>query len=256
MVNDPTKVRWYKHLPPRNKGTYGRPIYGYWTAVQSVGFKDRPGRVLVYHNRFLSGTGYYHGYSWKTEGEGLPLTLGFVEKTVPNIKSVLRSVVLWANRYDIPLATHDSYGRQPAVLLPGTYFIGDVGYLTELESTEMSDWWHYTAHGDGEYEDDHANQYGVDCGVLGAHRVNETVEDVQDGDDWPYGGSGRIWQFDQPFCCRYDGGVFRFGEIVIDTIECAACLEISFKGDPADVSYDADDYLCEQHTHFREKADA
>lgn len=70
-----------------------------------------------------------------------------------------------------------------------------------------------TAYGDGSYDDDKYNQYGVDSGSIGAIlleniNLDDGENDLKDG---------KIHQFDTEWVAQNDDGVMRFGKIIIDT---------------------------------------
>jgi len=70
-----------------------------------------------------------------------------------------------------------------------------------------------THHGDGVYEDQDGNIYGVDSGLIGLVPV-EIAENRYGGRD----GCGRIVEFSEMFKChRSETGVLKFGHIVINT---------------------------------------
>ena len=69
-----------------------------------------------------------------------------------------------------------------------------------------------TAWGDGCYEDNLGNQYGVDAGVIGCikvedlHKMGESPSDL-----------GTIHTFEEDFETGYNDGVITFGHVVINT---------------------------------------
>ncbi|MEW6613961.1 MAG: hypothetical protein AB1401_00595 [Thermodesulfobacteriota bacterium] len=117
----------------------------------------------------------------------------------------------------------------------GTYYIGDPGYVFDeswedfLEETEYCEDGIYeytgemvcvgkTAYGDGAYYDMQRRRYAVDSGSLGILPVSllemdniETVESIKSKC------FSHIVEMKEDFDCNVKNGVFRFGNIVIDT---------------------------------------
>ena len=112
-------------------------------------------------------------------------------------------------------------------MLPaGKYYIGDPCYVIaeenwdawldayregdgELTYNGHEMWAHQTYFGDGSYKDQQGREYGVDAGTLAAVPF-DLVERS-------FGSLGHVIDFDKPFECSCDEGVFTFGNIVIDT---------------------------------------
>lgn len=118
---------------------------------------------------------------------------------------------------------------QPITLPAGKYWIGDPCYVLAVDNHELwcelleqSDFFNKpceylgrliyafsTEYGDGEYEDQYGNQYGVDAGMIGI----VPVEVLKDADKY-----GTIHEFDKPFYIwRERNGELCFGHIVIPT---------------------------------------
>lgn len=112
-------------------------------------------------------------------------------------------------------------------LPPGKYFIGDPGYVLEDSWGEVVDaieqaegkvfsvrgvkmWAHYTAHGDGEFTDQHGNTFAVDSGTLGAVPI-ELIEDPA-GEEY-----GVVIDAEHGLTVDYDNGTFWLGATVIKT---------------------------------------
>ena len=88
-----------------------------------------------------------------------------------------------------------------------------------------------TAHGDGEYHDQHGKAYPVDAGIIGVI----AVEDIRDPEaiTGPNIGLGNIYAFDQfPDVFRDDDGVIYIGTLRIPT---------SFERDSEDEDYDPEE---------------
>lgn len=124
-------------------------------------------------------------------------------------------------------------------MLPaGKYWIGDPCYVLSNDDTKF-DWGdfcsscfendpsgrsnegivthqgitfaHYgTAYGDGCYEDNQGNEYGVDAGMLGCIPIDSVID--KSGLD-----SGTVHEFPEAFTTDYDEGKIRFGHVIIDT---------------------------------------
>lgn len=109
----------------------------------------------------------------------------------------------------------------------GTYYVGDLCYvLTDAEWNEVCDdlreneeftlsngkiiFLGSTAYGDGEYTDNYGRLYSVDSGTLGVVCVDDLDEDELSDEDI-------VVEFTSDFPCYVENGVFRFGNIVIDT---------------------------------------
>lgn len=69
-----------------------------------------------------------------------------------------------------------------------------------------------TAWGDGSYEDNEGNIYGVDAGVIGCIKV----DDLYKMGEAP-SGLGTIHEFTKDFETGYNDGVITFGDIIINT---------------------------------------
>ena len=115
----------------------------------------------------------------------------------------------------------------------GKYYIGDPCYvISDKEwnsfcnaSFDTNDsvipwkdgitWAHGTHEGDGTYYDQDKREYGVDSGLIGCTpfeyytKLNYSIEKLES--------LGQIVQFDKPFTCEYNDGIYTIGHIVIDT---------------------------------------
>lgn len=113
---------------------------------------------------------------------------------------------------------------------PGTYYIGDPCYVVSddnwdklLDDTDFfeNESQSYkgvqilagdTMYGDGEYEDNYGRKYGVDAGLIGIMPIDvidkkyENIEEL-----------GSIVEFDENFVAIVDNGVFKFGDVIINT---------------------------------------
>ena len=115
----------------------------------------------------------------------------------------------------------------------GQYYIGDLCYV-------MSDRWdefcaltcsgsrvldgefnladgtrfatYTTRWGDGSYQDELGNEYGVDAGLIGCVRVEDIAPEERANL-----GSGRVVEFVKDFATFSAGGVVTFGTVSIDT---------------------------------------
>ena len=133
-----------------------------------------------------------------------------------------------------------------SMMMPaGKYYVGDLCYVMDDEWDEvcqgffagrtdqgcnegvfcLADGRRYasfnTKWGDGEYEDDMGNRYGVDAGLIGCIRL----DDINHGSSANHIDGGQVFDFPQDFIVRKDGGVLVFGHVTIDT-------------DPAEADYD------------------
>jgi hypothetical protein len=68
-----------------------------------------------------------------------------------------------------------------------------------------------TAYGDGMYKGSDGHSYGVDAGMIGLVPYELAV-----GQEW--GGLSRVVEFTENTVCTNQGGLMRFGDIVIDTL--------------------------------------
>lgn len=117
----------------------------------------------------------------------------------------------------------------------GTYYVGDPCYIFEKSWPEVlnktgyfSDGEHKlfgktvfgggTAYGDGSYRDNFGRSYAVDAGLLAIvpisllnHDKKMTRKQVEKDD------SMHIIDMKEDFTCEVNNGVFRFGNIVINT---------------------------------------
>lgn len=122
----------------------------------------------------------------------------------------------------------------PNKLPAGKYYIGDPCYvvgtkkhedwLDILHRTNYFDgevyelggrkvWAHGTAHGDGCYDDNIGNSYGVDAGLIGAIPIELVEVDMKEAQRL-----GNIHDFEEDFECACNSGRFNFGNLVfIDT---------------------------------------
>lgn len=70
-----------------------------------------------------------------------------------------------------------------------------------------------TRWGDGEYQDQNGNRYGVDAGLIGCIRV----DDIDSTNSSNFTGGGQLIDFPEDFDCYYDHGLIVIGDIKIDT---------------------------------------
>ena len=70
-----------------------------------------------------------------------------------------------------------------------------------------------TKWGDGSYEDQFGNLYGVDAGLIGCIKLEDI--DMKCGENFTRGGN--LVEFSNPFECSYQDGVIVFGHVRIDT---------------------------------------
>jgi hypothetical protein len=70
-----------------------------------------------------------------------------------------------------------------------------------------------TRWGDGTYEDQHGNEYGVDAGLIGCVRIEDI--DLTNPENFLHGGN--LVEFVNDFSTFSAGGVITIGNIVIDT---------------------------------------
>jgi len=108
----------------------------------------------------------------------------------------------------------------------GKYYVGDLcyvisdenwipllertNYLTdgEFEYNGMRAYADGTANGDGTFYDNYNREYGVDAGLIGIMPV-EAIDNESNG--------GNIIEFENDFEVWSEEGLFRFGNITIDT---------------------------------------
>jgi hypothetical protein len=114
----------------------------------------------------------------------------------------------------------------------GTYYIGDPCYVvsddnwdklldnTDFFQNEDQSYKGYqilagdTAYGDGTYTDNYRREYGVDAGLIGIFPI-EAVDNK-------YGNVeelGSIVEFEEDFVVEINNGVFKFGNIIINTFD-------------------------------------
>ncbi|EQC1535559.1 hypothetical protein ACY1J9_001390 [Clostridium botulinum] len=116
----------------------------------------------------------------------------------------------------------------------GKYYIGDPCYVVEkhkdwLKLLEDTDYFKEkdqfykgysilgggTAYGDGGvYEDNEGREYSVDAGLIGIIPI-EAIDKECKSIEW----LGNIIDFDDDFTVEIENGIFKFGDIVIDTID-------------------------------------
>jgi hypothetical protein len=70
-----------------------------------------------------------------------------------------------------------------------------------------------TRWGDGEYQDQNGNRYGVDAGLIGCIRV----DDIDSTNSSNFTGGGHLIDFPEDFNCYNDSGFIVIGYIKIDT---------------------------------------
>lgn len=91
----------------------------------------------------------------------------------------------------------------------------DPGLYTLKDGTHYA--WHYTAYGDGSYEDNYGNSYGVDAGLIGM--IN--VADIDMSNPENHMGLGHVFKFEKNVIFSYNEGIFEFNDgvtrVIIDT---------------------------------------
>jgi hypothetical protein len=111
-------------------------------------------------------------------------------------------------------------------LPPGKYYIGDPCYIFDAETwTRICDtfingeiveidgvkcWSHGTMHGDGEFQDQNGNTFGIDSGMFAAVPI-ELINNPAGEDD------GAIIDAPSGLTVEYDQGTFWFGSVCITT---------------------------------------
>jgi hypothetical protein len=108
----------------------------------------------------------------------------------------------------------------------GKYYVGDLCYVVsddnwmpllertdylsigEFEYKGMRTYADSTAYGDGTYYDNYGREYGVDAGLIGIMPI-EAIDNESNG--------GNIIEFENDFEVWSEEGLFRFGNITIDT---------------------------------------
>ena len=121
----------------------------------------------------------------------------------------------------------------------GKYYIGDLCYVIPYEPVDEWEefcnltmdedtgkcldgefpwkggklWCNRTFYGDGVYNDQDDHQYGVDAGLIGCIPFELCTE----RNETKMKRLGRVVEFDKPFTCAYNEGVFKIGHILIDT---------------------------------------
>jgi len=125
------------------------------------------------------------------------------------------------------------YEKVSAEFPAGEYYIGDLSYVMHDEWKEVCDltikgnnlingafnlsdgrrfFLAMTAYGDGEYQDNLGNTYGVDAGLLGIIATKDiSQEDQKNVTD------GVVHDFYAPFSVIAESGIFDFGNVCIDT---------------------------------------
>lgn len=114
----------------------------------------------------------------------------------------------------------------------GEYYIGDLCYVMHSEWKDLCDlmiinrevidggysvngkeiFIASTAYGDGEYQDEHGNEYGVDSGSLGIIAIKDISEEDKENIKL-----GHIFTFKEQFQVSACDGGFIFGDVRIDT---------------------------------------
>lgn len=113
---------------------------------------------------------------------------------------------------------------------PGTYYIGDPCYVVSDDNwQQLLDDTNYfenenqsykglqilvgdTSYGDGTYTDNYRREYGVDAGLIGIMPI-EVVDNKYSNIE----NLGAIVEFEEDFVVEIKDGVFKFGNIVINT---------------------------------------
>lgn len=124
----------------------------------------------------------------------------------------------------------------PKLLPAGEYYVGDPCYVLHEAWSEICDvicdrefnmraWtlelddgrlvtMANTAYGDGEYQDESGNRYGVDAGLLGAILVSDVVK--RDDNHIPF---GHVHTQEMPFSAKYHNGTVILGNVRIETLD-------------------------------------
>ena len=114
----------------------------------------------------------------------------------------------------------------------GIYYIGDPMYVLDKDEWHdmvyMSEsiydidtyfWCHKTAWGDGYYVDNKGNGYGVDSASIGVVPFElfkyKTMDNMKNFIAQRH--TGLLKHFDKEFTCDYEDGIFKIGDIEIDT---------------------------------------
>ncbi len=115
----------------------------------------------------------------------------------------------------------------------GKYYVGDVSYVLSGRDYDLileegnffnlktSHQWNgkyrgypifvgSTSYGDGVYDDNYDRQYFVDAGIIGIVPVEALVSKSNIE-------LGNLIEFKNDFTVSYDNGIFRFGDVVVDT---------------------------------------
>ena len=138
-----------------------------------------------------------------------------------------------------PELTYDPKTKLP----PGQYWIGDLCYVIQDDTKwdqlcdmiqddrgksvtrnvyTLKDGTKFmfcsTAYGDGTYNDQFGNEYGVDAGMIGMIALSD-IDNHPDNDI----GLGHVFTFDEPVYCSYYNGTLKFGNasknVTIETDE-------------------------------------
>lgn len=119
----------------------------------------------------------------------------------------------------------------------GKYYVGDLCYVMHEEWNECCELFfkgrndhgcnqgeftlrdgrrfvsYNTCWGDGSYQDQLGNSYGVDAGLIGCIRVEDINLNVTNN----FTSGGNIIEFTREFECFYEDGKIHIGHIVVDT---------------------------------------
>ena len=112
----------------------------------------------------------------------------------------------------------------------GRYYVGDLRYVMHVEWDEVrnkflescdsictlndgrSFWFSNTACGDGIFEDLTKKRYPVDAGIIGIIATSDITKNYLNNLNL-----GKVYEFKEPFDVSCTGGVFTFGDVVIDS---------------------------------------
>lgn len=118
------------------------------------------------------------------------------------------------------------------MMTAGNYYVGDLCYVMSLQWDEFCNktiskgdfiegeitfqngikvLYFGTCHGDGSYQDQFGNHYGVDAGLIGCIRL-EDINDPKANVNL-----GNVIQFETDFEGSYDDGLINIGHLRIDT---------------------------------------
>lgn len=139
-----------------------------------------------------------------------------------------------AGRYFIGDLCYVSDNTQECLIPDWESFLVHTSDLTDYQGTYDSRWCagDATAYGDGTYTDNKGREYPVDSSSIGIIQIKESdneefIKSIVDSE------IGLVHTFSKGFNVKFDNGLFKFGDIVIDT-------RSDFEEDDMD-DYDYDD---------------